>query len=371
MGSFAICMFNFKRSGFGEYRRRAASVVFNGSGAGRLAVFLNSPFSRIATILIGSAFQGHLIANLGAGSFPGITAHIARSSSATAKHGAKHGANVSKSGAGLNGQRCALGDIVRCNNVNTISVRGKGGFLTINVYEHAIQLVSRIGHNREFEIFIGGNRDLRGGQAHDLISTVGLLDRGVFQHKRNVIFSFRLGGSRLRRALVVYRGILFHGIFHSRSLFFAGSARRRCCCQIISLRLGSSLLVGSRNRSGLVSSRQSHCGRIVCRLFRGLSLFRLRDFSLHPIGLRRFIARESLRRVHRRPTEAQQHYREHYRKGFVSERVAVCHTFSSCFFPHSFSHFRPPSTVLTFNRLPSWLEQLLCDTIIRIVPKRE
>ena len=127
MRSFAICMFNFERSGLGEYRRRAASVAFNGSGAGRLAVFLNSPFSHIATILIGSAFQGHLIANLGAGSFPGIAAHIARSSSATAKHSTKHGANVSRRRAGFNGQRCALGNIARCNNVNAIGVRDKGG----------------------------------------------------------------------------------------------------------------------------------------------------------------------------------------------------------------------------------------------------
>ena len=309
MRSFAICMFNFERSGLGEYRRRAASVAFNGSGAGRLAVFLNSPISCIATILIGSAFQGHLIANLGAGSFPGIAAHIARSSSATAKHSTKHGANVSKRRAGFNGQRCALGNIARCNNVNAIGVRDKGGggFLTSNVYKHAIQLTDRIGHNREFEIFIGGNRDLRGGQAHEFIGAVGLLDRSVFQHKRNIVFSFRLGSSRLRRALVVYRGILFHGIFHSRSLFLTGSARSRCHRRLISRRLGNSPLVGSRNRSSLVSSSQSHCDRIVCRLFRGLSLFSLRDF-----GLRRFIARESLRWVHRRPTEAQQHYRKHY-----------------------------------------------------------
>ena len=173
-----------------------------------------------------------------------------------------------------------------------------------------------------------------------------------------------------RRALVVYRGIFFHGIPLSRNPFLTGSARRRCRCRLVSYRLGSSLLVGGSNRSDLVGSRQGRCSRIACRLFQGLSLFRLRDFSLHLISLRRFIARESLRRVHRRPTEAQQHHREHYRKSLVSERVAVCHTFSSCFFPHSFSHFRPPSTVLTFNRLPSWLEQLLCDTSERLVPKR-
>ena len=364
MPRVAVRMCDLERSSLMELHRRntvalVAAVI--DISTDHLAVFGNAPAVLIAATAALAAQRNDIIRRR-RGLLARFGRHIARSSSATAKHSTKHGANVSKSRAGFNGQRCALSNIARCNNVNAISVRGKGGFLTINVYEHAIQLVSRIGHCHEFEIFIGGNRDLRGGQAHELIGAVGLLDRGIFQHKRNVIFSFRLGGSRLRRALVVYRGILFHGIFHSRSLFFAGSARRRCCCQIVSLRLGSSLLAGSRNRSSLVGSCQSHCGRIVCRLFLGLNLFRLRDFSLHLIGLRRFIARESLRRVHRRPTEAQQHYREHYRKGFVSERVAVCHTFSSCFFPHSFSHFRPPSTVLTFNRLPSWLEQRLCST---------
>ena len=160
-----------------------------------------------------------------------------------------------------------------------------------------------------------------------------ILDGGIVQIKRDVVFAFRLrrrlGSGRLgRRAL--------------RNRLAARFLRRR--------------------RSGLGRGNGLAGARRLRRLLacHGRGLLRCGGILLARLRLGRFALcgsvaiREHFSRVYCGPTKAQQHHREHHRESLVPKRIAVgqarnCRSFLSLL--RFLIHFNPPHQPFAFDRL--------------------